>query len=259
MQTVDSAVPPISQMLMREAEAWRALLQLHGSVLNLARGMAGATTSEAENPQLRFDEPLEASEQREAAYIASIAQLCAQCDLLVSEGTKIRALRKAKHQAEAHALREILRTHADEALGMGDILARNNSVQIATATSELRQAAQAMRAQVQQARALVAATAEWRAAVPPDAPPDLEFVMGYRCSSSQDSEHPSLVVQVRPVAQVLEHVYQRGQLTDEHLVAAIMEGPLAQPEAPSQQRTFSRWSADRQLRQELAACAAAPE
>ena len=86
------------------------------------------------------------SEQREAAYIASIGQLCAQCDLLVSEAVKIRGLRKAKHQAESHALKEILRTHADEALGMGDIIARNSAMQVATVTSELRQAAARRRA-----------------------------------------------------------------------------------------------------------------
>lgn len=243
----DPTVPPISAMLMREADAWRALLQLHGSVLNLTRTMSGATTNEVENPQLRLDEPREASEQREASYIASITQLCAQCDQLVSEAVKIRGLRKAKHQAETQALKEILRTHADEALGMGDVLARNSAMQIASVTSELRQAAQAMRAQVQQARALLAAAAEWRTVVPKGAPAECEFVMGWRSGES---------LEVRPVAQVLEHVYQRGQLTDDTLVAALLEGAVAEPgHAVSQQRTFSRRSADRQLRQELVAVA----
>lgn len=243
----DPTVPPISAMLMREADAWRALLQLHGSVLNLTRTMSDATTNEVETPQLRLDEPREASEQREASYVASITQLCAQCDQLVSEAVKIRGLRKAKHQTETQALKEILRTHADEALGMGDVLARNSAMQIASVTSELRQAAQAMRAQVQQARALLAAAAEWRAVVPKGAPAECEFVMGWRSGET---------LEVRPVAQVLQHVYQRGQLTDDTLVAALLEGAVAEPvHAVAQQRTFSRRSADRQLRQEIVAVA----
>ena len=248
-QQMDPATPHISQMLMREAEAWKALLQLHGSVLNLTKNLAGVTTNEVENPHLHFDEPHEASDQRETAYIAAISQVCAQCDLLVAEAIKIRGLRKAKHQAETQALKEIIRTHADETLGMGEIIARNGAIQVASVTSELRQAAQAMRTQVQQARALLAATAEWRGAVPANAPTGLELVMGYRRTGAAEGsveDEPGTgclakEVQVRPVAQVLEHVYQRGQLTDEHLVAAIVDGPLAAPEAPPPQaRTFSR-------------------
>ena len=238
-QSIDHTTPHISQMLIREAEAWKALLQLHGSVLNLTKNLVGVTTHEVENPQLHFDEPHEASEQREAAYIAGISQVCAQCDLLVSEAVRIRGLRKAKHQAETRALKEILRTHADETLGIGEILARNSAIHIASVTSELRQASQAMRTQVQQARALLAATTELRKTMPPNAPEGLEFVMGFRIASGEAAGEA--VVQVRPVAQVLEYVYQRGQLTNENLVTALVEGPLAEPEAlQARQRTFSR-------------------
>ena len=244
---MDSSMPPISQMLIREADAWRALLQLHGTVLNLTRSLASATTTEAEKAELRFDEPREASEQRETSYIASISQLCSQCELLASEAIKIRGLRKSKHQAETQTLKEVLRTHADEALGMGDILARNSAMQMASATSELRQAAQAMRTQVQQARALLSAASEWRTALPETAPAGLEFVMGYR-SNEDGKEH----LEIRPVSQVLEHVYQRGNLTDDNLMTALLEGPLRETEAPSQ-RTFARRSAEKQLRHDLLA------
>jgi hypothetical protein len=239
VQPVEQTVPPISQMLMREAEAWRALLQLHGSVLNLTRGLASVTTDDGPV----FDEPREASDQREASYIAGLSQLCSHCDLLVAEATKIRGLRKAKSQAETQALKEILRTHADEALGMGDVLARNGAMQIASVTSELRQSAQVMRTQVQQARALMAAATEWHMtmASAANAPPGLELVMGFRTGER---------VEIRPVAQVLEHVYQRGQLNDDNLLAALVDGPAPEPEAPAQ-RTFSRRSAGRQLRQEI--------
>lgn len=239
--TLQLDVPPISQMLMREAEAWRALLGLHGSVLNLTRGVSQATMNEAASPHLRFDEQREASEQREATYIAGLSQLMAQCDALNAEVLKIRGLRKAKYQVEQEALKDILRTHADECLAMGDALSRNSALQISSVGSELRQAAQSMRAQIQQARGLLQAAAELRSLGP--MPADAVLFMGWQ---TPDGE-PQRVV---PVATLLEHVYQRGQLTDENLSAALWEGPLLQQEAPAP-RAFARRGGDRQLRQEL--------
>ena len=236
-------VPPISQMLVREADAWRALLSLHGSVLNLTRGVSQATMNESACPHLHFDEQREASEQREATYIASLSQLMAQCDALNTEVLKIRGLRKAKYQVEQQSLKEILRTHSDEALAIGDALGRNSALQIASVASELRQAAQSMRTQIQQSRGLLQAASELRSLGP--MPSDATIVMGWQ---TPDGTHGD----VRPVAMVLEHVYQRGQLTDENLSAALWEGPLPQQEAPAS-RAFARRGGDRQLRQELVA------
>ena len=171
-------MPPISQMLVREADAWRALLGLHGSVLHLARGMSEMSVQETNNPHLVFDEQREGTEQREVAYVASITQLVSQCDLLVSEAVKIRGLRKAKFQAEGQALKEVLRNHSNEVLAMGEGLARNSALGMSAVTSELRQAAQGMRAQIQQARALVGAAAELRSLGP--MPPNAVIVMGWQ-------------------------------------------------------------------------------
>ncbi|MGY9050535.1 MAG: hypothetical protein ACKVKF_26820, partial [Rhodobacterales bacterium] len=89
-----------------------------------------------------------------------------QCDLLVVEAIKIRGLRKAKHQVETQALKEVLRTHANEVLATGEALGRNSALTLASVTSEMRQAAQAVRTQIQQARGLLQASAELRSTGP---------------------------------------------------------------------------------------------
>lgn len=240
---LQSDMPPISQMLVREADAWRALLGLHGSVVHLTRGLAQTTAQEASDSHHQFDEQREASEQREAAYLAAVSQLIAQSDLLVSEAVKIRGLRKAKAQAEAAALRDIVRKHDDEAMAIGEALGRNSGITIASAASELRQAAQAMRTQAQQARALLSVAAEMRTLGP--IPVGTKVVMGVEQSDGQ--------LRLHEVSTVLEHVLQRGSLSEETLCAALWEGALPRQEAQPQQRMFARRGPDRQLQQQLVA------
>ena len=60
---------------------------------------ARGPTAEQET-ELYFDENREATAQREVGYLASLTQLAASCDTIVSEAIKIRGLRKAKHQME---------------------------------------------------------------------------------------------------------------------------------------------------------------
>lgn len=249
-------MPMISQMLMREADAWRALMSLHGSVLNLARSLSQITAQEAASPLVEFDEKREASDQRQAAYLASVSQLTSQCDLLVAEAIKIRGLRKAKHQAETHALREVMRLHSDEALAMGDTLARNSALNLAAVTSELRQAAQATRAQIQQARALLAAAGDIQ--TKGTAPDASEIVMGLRKGGGE--------VQLLTVSTLLERVYTRGQLSEETLRSALWEAGEdhsnadglrdARVEGEKGARTFTRRAGDRQ--QSLPAHASLP-
>lgn len=229
-------------MLIREAEAWRALLGLHGNVLHIARGISSLST---QNTATEQEEQAEASEQREAAYVASVTHLISQCDQLVAEAVKIRGLRKTKCRVDAHALEEVLRPHSDEALAVGEAAARNGAMSIASATSELRQGAQAMRVQIQQARALLAAAVERaECARLPEAG---TIVMGLRGADDDPSTH------LLPVATVLEHVYQRGALTDENLSEALLRGPLTLRSASEAPRTFARRNGDRLLRQELVA------
>jgi hypothetical protein len=56
-----------------------------------------------------------------------------------------------------------------------------------------------------------------------------------------------------PVATVLEHVYQRGALTDENLGEALLHGAVPLCVDTVVPRTFARRSGDKQMRQELVA------
>lgn len=230
-------LPPISHLLLREAEAWRALLQLNASVLNVGRSVI---SSVADIDSTYTGEHQDASDQREAAYVASLSQLLSCCDSLVYEAVKLRGLRKAKQQSEVVALREVIRKHSDEVLATGEALARNSALQIASLAADLRNSSQKTKAQIQQARGLLSALAEAKSLEP--IPPDATIVMGYQ--SGGDTV-------VRPVGEVLRHVYQRGDLTDSTLCSALWEGE-ATSTAAAPGRVFARRSGDRGAQVELA-------
>lgn len=227
-------MPAISALLVREADAWRALMGLHGSVVSLSRNISMASSSEEDAVS---EEQREASDQREASYLASLSQLMSHCDGMVNEIVKLRGLRKSKHALEVQALREVLRNHSDEIMAMGDGIARNAALNMASAASEMRQAAQALRTQIAQARGVIQVAAEVRALG--NADPASSIVVGWANSSGEARD-------LRPVSKILEQVYQRGPLTEDNLRAAIYEGDLLRGES-QQARTFSRRSGDRAL------------
>lgn len=229
--------PPISALLVREAEAWRALLNLHGSVVHLAGQMQIGVSDDL---SFAFDEAQEASDQREAAYLGTLTQLCAACDSIVTEAIKIRGLRKAKRALEASELRDVLRTHADEALGVGASIGRTSAMTFASLASELRKDSQSLRGQMQQARALVQAAADCKGFSKLDSA-SAAIVMGY---TDADGEFKC----VRTVEKLLEQVAQRGGLTPENLQAALWEGDVVTEAAPPPHaRTFFRRVGDRAL------------
>ena len=88
-------LPPVSALLMREAEAWRALLQLHTGVLGAARQLAAAT-SEATRAEPMLETTREAIETREAQYYSGLTNLVAQCDSMSAEALRLRTLRKTR-------------------------------------------------------------------------------------------------------------------------------------------------------------------
>ena len=148
-------MPPVSALLMREAEAWRALLQLHTGVLGAARQLAAATSEGGEGQSLMLETTREAIETREAQYYSGLTNLVAQCDQLSAEALRLRTLRKTRQGADVHALEALMHAHAAETLAIGGTLAANAAVAVSSVTAELRQASQATRTQLAQVRAVL--------------------------------------------------------------------------------------------------------
>lgn len=143
-----SQIPPISALLLQEAEAWRALLSLHTLASTSAREAA------------RDDATLQAemdTEQREAAYIQALAGLLQNCDALATETLKLRSFRRARRSIETRCIAEVVRTHVAETLALGQALATNAGLNLSAVTAEVRAAAIEQRNQVSQLRALLEA------------------------------------------------------------------------------------------------------
>ena len=225
-------------MLVREADAWRALMQLHGCVMQNARVVLQhhqqfLNTAAIVHPE---DERVEASEQRDASYCASMTNLAAQCDSLAAEAIRIRNLRRAQRQMHLTACREITRAHSDEALALGDTLGRNGATQIGALTSDVRATGQRMRAQIAQTRTLLQAISDARAL---HLPAHTEIVVGLRHmlsagrdgqSNQASSSSPSLSSSTRQnalpsifsVEEFLTAVYSLGEgLTDEAIALVL--------------------------------------
>lgn len=152
----ESSMPQVSALLMREAEAWRALLSLHTGVLGAARQLTTPMCEgggETRSPML--ETMREAIEAREAHYYSGLTQLAARCDQMATEALRLRALRKTRQGVDVNALEGLLHAHATETLAIGGALAANAAVAVAGVTSELRQATQATRQHLAQVRTLM--------------------------------------------------------------------------------------------------------
>ena len=147
-------VPAICNLLHREADAWSALLALHPSTVSATMQIAKDNGPQA---SIYYDDKAMNSDSREAAYCAALSALASQCDNLYSEILKLRTYRKARRQVEIECVREVLRGHSDEVLAIGQALASNGSLNVASATAELRAAIQMQRSQVSELRMLIQA------------------------------------------------------------------------------------------------------
>jgi hypothetical protein len=194
-------------MLMREAEAWHALLALHSSVLRTASGLA----SEEESGALYAEKQLN-SESREAAYCAALSGLANSCDSLYNEAIKLRTFRKARRQVETQ-VREVVRGHADETMAVGQTLAQNGALGVASVTADLRVAIQAQRNQVAQLRALLEAT---KAAGELPLPRGATIVVGI---SGPDNKQSDLVSIEKLLASVFE---ASRELSEASVCAALL-------------------------------------
>ena len=139
-------------MLMREAEAWRALLSLHQGVVGTARVLATMIPPE---PGPVLETSRESLEQREAQYHSALSNLVSQCDQLTAECLRLRSLRKARRATDVQALQILMQSHTIETLALGASLGTSSSINVQAATSEIRLAAQTTRQEITQIRALM--------------------------------------------------------------------------------------------------------
>ena len=144
-------MPQICSLLMREAEAWRALFGLHQSVVAAAHQIASATS----DAEVHFANAREVTETREANYCAALTQLASQCDHLAAEALRLRALRKTRATTDLQAIEMLIQAHTSETLAVGTALSSNCSVNVQAVTVDMRRSAQATKQQIQQVRALM--------------------------------------------------------------------------------------------------------
>ena len=216
------SVPPIVEMLMREADAWRAVTALHAMNLSGVRQMVGSATRDAE-ATLHSDDATDATEQREAQYYQNITGLAAQCDALYNELVKLRSLRKARRQVEVAAHRELMRGHSDEVVALGAKLASEGALSVTAATADLRLASQKIRNQLAQCIALLQAIEESQTSTVPS---NAAIVVGLRRAGEE--------VELHEVGALLKRVYAHSaSLTEEKLVEALLH-PAPAPEEPRQ-------------------------
>jgi len=169
-------IPPISSLLLREADAWRALLGLHASLVTTTQQVSRATLEFASNDNL-VDEKRLNNAARETAYCSALTSLASQCDALFNEVMRLRTFRKARKTVEVETLSEIMSSHCEEVLAIGQTLATNGAINVATSTAELRAAIQAQRNQVSQLRAFLETL---KTASTMKLPADAKLVLGVR-------------------------------------------------------------------------------
>ncbi len=211
--------PHISTLLSCEAAAWAALLQIHGLTLQSVRSL-----------QVDLNEMEDTTEQRTGNYCQALSSLAGQCDSLSNEIIKIRSLRKTRQQLHLRPeISSILARHSNEALAVGERVARDAYGALAGATAELRSAAMSLKNQVTQCQTLLEAV---RAAEGMTIPSNTRLLIGL--------QRPNEELQMLPVSDVVRNSYRDGVITEESLIAAlsVSETPVTPPEAGV--RTFNR-------------------
>jgi len=197
-------IPPISSLLLREADAWRAVLSLHSSVLSSAQQISRSPEN-VWDATVNFDDKEENSQSREASYCSALSGLAGQCDSLFNEVLKLRTLRKARRSVEVDCATNILRSHSDEVLAFGQTLASNGSLNVSSATTDVRLAIQAQRNQVSQLRVFLDCI-KTASALP--LPKGCKLVVGVKFSGSE-------YVDVRELDELFRNIYENSRDVDE--------------------------------------------
>ena len=233
-------MPPICTLLIREADAWRALLGLHTSVVGAAQQISRSEGNAIE-ATIFHDEKNMNSETREAAYCGALSSLASQCDALYTEVLKLRTLRKARRSVEVQCAQDVVRAHSDEILAIGQTLASNGSMSVASVTAELRKSIQNQRNQVTQLRLFLDSM---RATTSLPLPEGAVITIGLRTKDGEE-------LKARNLDELFKNVYETArEVNDTNLMNALSKMFL--PSSPSsisahsEVRHFARRSSDRE-------------
>lgn len=197
-------MPPICSMLICEADAWRAVLSLHSVTVASTHQIARSPDNVDGGTLHRDDGNMLNSQSREAAYCSALTSLASQCDALFNEVLKLRTLRKARQAVALEAFSEIVQSHSDEVLAIGKTLASNGSINLGSATADLRGAIQVQRNQVSQLREFLNCI---RIASKLPLPSDSKLVVGVQ----RTGEEPSL----RELDELFKHIYETSRDVNE--------------------------------------------
>ena len=177
---------------------------------------------------------------REAGYCSALSSLASQCDALFNEIMKIRACRKARRSVEVECANEIMRSHCDEILAIGQTLASNGGLSVSSATAELRVAIQAQRNQVSQLRVFLETL---RTASTLPLPAKSKLVVGVRGEEAE--------IKTIDLDDVLKEIYSTSrELTDislsDTLSKLFLSETTSSESAAPPSRHFARRSVDRE-------------
>ena len=214
-------VPAISQLLISEAEAWRALLSLHGGISSLANTLASTAVTDSDE-----------TEVREAQYVAGVSALVTACDNLAAQVTKLRSLRRTKRNLETQAgrLALVMQSHENEICARAESTSRLLSLDISSVTAKVRATAQHQKSQIAQLRSLLQAIEQLSAT---ELPANSRIVVGIQ----QHDQAP----RIWSVSDFLQRVYSHGGLHEGSISKA-----LCGEESAYQTTTFERRSASSQ-------------
>ena len=218
-------LPPITEMLYREGNAWAALLSLHGGVLASAKHASTASDGDSTLSSKR-----EQVEMREAAYCSTLTNLASQADALASEALKLRQLRRlrASEEVKVIAAMPLVQEHSIETMAVGGTLAGNSAMSVQAAAADIRQAHNTTRSQLAQLHALLGVIGEARE------------VTGHGLRLALGINERAV-----PLDTVLKEVYKHSaSITPEALARALQDlsvgEPTALPAAAPPQRSVAR-------------------
>lgn len=232
-------IPPISSLLLREADAWRAVLNLHSATIASAQQISRSPDNLGDaHVHSESDKQLN-SLSREAAYCNALSGLASQCDALFNEVLKLRTLRKARRTVEIETAAEVVRSHSDEVLAIGQTLASNGALNVSSAVAELRAAIQGQRNQVSQMRVLLECL---KTASGLPLPAGAKLVVGV----AQKDQYPRF----RELDDLFAHVYKTSRDVNETSLSDALSAMFlnASPDAgsaPKNSRQFARRTGDR--------------